>query len=234
MTEDKTADILLVEDEKHLHDTLRLNLEIEGYSVSSAFDGVKALEMIDNAGYDLIILDIMIPEIDGIRVLETIRTAGNEVPVLILSAKNSESDRIKGLKTGADDYLVKPFNLEELLLRISNLLQRNHKTTFADEQRIYHFGDNEINFPAQTAINFKGKTFHLSKKEAMLLRLLIQHKGEVVSRDKILHVVWGYNVFPTTRTIDNFILGFRKYFEPDSRAPQFFHSVRGVGYKFTG
>jgi two-component system alkaline phosphatase synthesis response regulator PhoP len=207
---------------------------MEGYTVTSAFDGNEALKAIANEYFDLIIMDIMMPEVDGISVLETIRVNANEVPVLILSAKNSSADRVLGLKKGADDYLTKPFNLEELLLRVSKLIEKNQKIQVKESiGDHYEFGQNNIDFKAQTAINFNQQTIELSKKEVMLLKLLIENKGEVVTREKILQVVWGYNVYPTTRTIDNFILNYRKYFEQDSRSPKHFHSVRGVGYKYT-
>ena len=233
MTEKRTS-ILLVEDEENLHEALKLNLELEGYEVSSAFDGNKALHAVQEEYFDLIILDLMLPEIDGITVLETIRVQNVEVPVLILSAKNNTADKVLGLKKGADDYLTKPFNLEELLLRIQKLVEKNkklHGKNLLGDQ--YTFGRNTINFKAQEAVTKDGERIPLSKKETMLLKLLIENKNEVVTREKILQAVWGYNVYPTTRTIDNFILSFRKYFEEDSRNPTYFHSVRGVGYKYT-
>lgn len=228
------ATILLVEDEENLHEALKLNLEMEGYEVSSAFNGTEALKKVANEYFDLIVLDIMLPEVDGIAVTESIRVNNNEVPILILSAKNSSTDRVLGLKKGADDYLTKPFNLEELLLRVEKLIDKNKK--MLEKESVgdsYEFGNNKIDFKAQDAISWNGQNIELSKKEAMLLKLLIENKGDVVTREKILQVVWGYNVYPTTRTIDNFILSFRKYFEEDSRNPRYFHSVRGVGYKYT-
>jgi two-component system alkaline phosphatase synthesis response regulator PhoP len=207
---------------------------MEGYEVTSAFDGAVALKKISNEFFHLIIMDIMLPELDGIAVTEAVRVANNEVPILMLSAKNASTDRVMGLKKGADDYLTKPFNLEELLLRVEKLIDKSKriqdKNTIADT---YSFGNNTIDFKAQTATCYNGDNVELSKKEVMLLKLLIENKGEVVNREKILQVVWGYQVYPTTRTIDNFILSFRKYFEVDSRHPQYFHSVRGVGYKYT-
>jgi len=233
MAEQKKS-ILLVEDEENLHEALKLNLELEGYEVSSAYDGTKALQSVQEEYFDLIILDLMLPEIDGITVLETIRVQNIEIPVLILSARNNSADKVQGLKKGADDYLTKPFNLEELLLRIQKLIEKNErlhsKSAIGDS---YSFGKNTINFKAQEAKNKNGDMIPLSKKETMLLKLLIENKNEVVTREKILQAVWGYNVYPTTRTIDNFILSFRKYFEEDSRNPEYFHSVRGVGYKYT-
>lgn len=234
MSGDNKTSILLVEDEENLHEALKLNLELEGYEVTSAFDGAAALKAVSNEYFDLIILDVMLPEMDGISVTETIRLSNNEVPVLILSAKNSSADRVLGLKKGADDYLTKPFNLEELLLRVYKLINKNKKlqdkTTLGD---FYEFGNNQVDFKAQEATGFNGEKIQLSKKETMLLKLLIENKNEVVPREKILQSVWGYNVYPTTRTIDNFILNFRKYFEEDSRNPKYFHSVRGVGYKYS-
>jgi two-component system alkaline phosphatase synthesis response regulator PhoP len=225
--------ILLVEDEENLHEALKLNLELEGYEVSSAYDGAAALKAMEDEYFDLIIMDIMLPEIDGIDVTQTIRLTNNEVPILILSAKNNSEDRVLGLKKGADDYLTKPFNLEELLLRINKLIRKNKK--LQDRSNMgdsYTFGGHKLNFKAQEAITKNGEKIELSKKETMLLKLLIENKNEVVTREKILQSVWGYNVYPTTRTIDNFILNFRKYFEEDSRNPVYFHSVRGVGYKY--
>jgi two-component system alkaline phosphatase synthesis response regulator PhoP len=231
---DNKASILLVEDEENLHETLKLNLELEGYEVTSANDGTEAVKAVGDEYFDLIIMDVMLPKMDGITAIETIRLQNNDVPVLILSAKNTSADRVVGLKKGADDYLVKPFNLEELLLRVDKLIQKNKK--LLDKETVgnmYEFGENKLDFKAQEAVTWNNKHIELSKKEAMLLKLLIENKNEVVTREKILQSVWGYNVYPTTRTIDNFILSFRKYFEKDSRNPKFFHSVRGVGYKYS-
>jgi len=233
MAADKKNSILLVEDEENLHEALKLNLELEGYEVSSAFNGTAALKAVEGEYFDLIILDVMLPEMDGINVTETIRLKNMEVPILILSAKNTSADRVIGLKKGADDYLTKPFNLEELILRVQKLIEKNKR--LQDKSSVddtYSFGNNTVNFRAQEAVTGKGERVQLSKKESMLLKLLIENKNEVVPREKILQAVWGYNVYPTTRTIDNFILNFRKYFEEDSRNPKYFHSVRGVGYKY--
>lgn len=234
MNKIKKKSILLVEDEVNLHEALRLNLELEDYEVTSAFDGTGALKAIQQEYFDLIILDVMLPGIDGIRITETIRIQHNEVPILILSARNASADRVLGLKKGADDYLTKPFNLEELLLRVQKLIDKNKQLQDRESvSDVYTFGKNTIDFKAQEAVTKKNEKIQLSKKESMLLKLLIEHKNEVVTREKILQTVWGYNVYPTTRTIDNFILNFRKYFEEDSRNPTYFHSVRGVGYKYT-
>jgi len=229
----KPSTILLVEDEENLHETLKLNLELEGYEVTSAYDGIAAMKAFKAEYFDLVILDVMLPEMDGISVMESIRVSNVEVPVLMLSARNSSADKILGLKKGADDYMTKPFNLEELLLRVNKLIVKNKK--LQDVSYIgdtYDFGGHTVDFKAQSAKLANGETVELSKKEAMLLKLLLENKNDVVTREKILQTVWGYNVYPTTRTIDNFILNFRKYFEADSRNPKFFHSVRGVGYKY--
>jgi two-component system, OmpR family, alkaline phosphatase synthesis response regulator PhoP len=231
---DKKYSVLLVEDEENLQEALKLNLELEGYEVTTSADGADALKKVSKEYFDLIILDIMLPEIDGIAVCETIRLNNTQMPILILSAKNSSADRVLGLKKGADDYLAKPFNLEELLLRVNKLIRKNEQ--ISNKQVIqdnYTFGKNIVDFKASEAMSNTGEKIVLTKKELMLLKLLIENKNEVVTREKILQAVWGYNVYPTTRTIDNFILNFRKYFEEDSRNPIYFHSVRGVGYKFT-
>jgi two-component system alkaline phosphatase synthesis response regulator PhoP len=232
--ENSKANILLVEDEENLHDALKLNLELEGYEITSAYDGTAALKAIEDEYFDLIIMDVMLPGIDGISVTENVRLHNNDVPILILSAKTTSADRVLGLKKGADDYLAKPFNLEELLLRVDKLILKNKK--LLDKETIgdtYEFGNNNIDFKAQEAVCWNKEHIQLSKKEVMLLKLLVENKNEVVTREKILQSVWGYNVYPTTRTIDNFILNFRKYFEQDSRNPKYFHSVRGVGYKYS-
>ena len=231
---EKKASILVVEDEESLREALKLNLELEGYEITTADNGPAVLKMVKNEFFDLIILDIMLPDMDGITVCETIRMQHNNVPILFLSARNTSADRVEGLKKGGDDYLTKPFNLEELLLRVDKLIVKNKKIrepqAVAD---IYEFDNCRIDFAAHECIDKKGNKQELSKKEAALLKLLVENEGDVVSREHILQVVWGYNVYPTTRTIDNFILNFRKYFEEDSRNPKHFHSVRGIGYKFT-
>ncbi len=222
--------ILLVEDEENILDVVQLNLELEDYEVVTATDGKKALKAVEGQHFDLLILDVMLPEIDGFQICEQVRLTNVETPILFLTAKDAPEDRIAGLKKGADDYLTKPFNLEELLLRVNNLIRRTQKK----ENNSIHevtFGHNKIDFSTYEAVGNQGK-FNLTKKEAMLLKLLIERKNEVVSRQQILQSVWGYDVYPSTRTIDNFILSFRKYFEEDPKNPQFFVSVRGVGYKF--
>ncbi|MCX6294390.1 MAG: response regulator transcription factor [Sphingobacteriales bacterium] len=230
----KKHSILLVEDEENLQEALKLNLELEGYEVTACGDGLEALKILSQEHFDLMVLDVMLPELDGISVCESVRLQQNPIPILILSAKNSSADRVLGLKMGADDYLNKPFNLEELLLRVEKLIKKNDQLSLkTNVPELYNFGKNKIDFNGLLATNSIGQEIHLTKKEAMLLKLLIDHKNEVVTREKILQAVWGYNVFPTTRTIDNFILNFRKYFEKDQRNPKYFLSIRGMGYKFS-
>ena len=224
--------ILLVEDEVHLHDALKLNLELEGYEVDSSYDGPHALNKIAHARFDLIILDVMLPGLDGFSITETVRLNNIETPILILSAKNTSANKIQGLKLGADDYMTKPFNLEELLLRVSKLINKSVGQYQAASLDEYKFSGNTINFKSLEAVTSTNEKIDLTKKEVMLLKLLIENKNTVITRERILQTVWGYNVFPNTRTIDNFILNFRKYFEQDSRNPLHFISIRGIGYKF--
>jgi len=234
MQQQNKTSVLIAEDEESLRETLKMNLELEGYEVTAVENGMAAIKAVKQEYFDLIILDIMMPEMDGITVCETIRMQHNEVPILFLSARNTGADRVLGLKKGGDDYLTKPFNLEELLLRVDKLIRKNKKIrepqAVAD---VYEFDNCKIIFSAHECVDKNGDTRELSKKEAALLKLLIEHEGEVVSREQILQIVWGYNVYPTTRTIDNFLLNFRKLFESDSRNPRHFHSIRGIGYKFT-
>lgn len=229
-----THKILLVEDEEHLLKTIKLNLELEGYTVTSAITGIEALKEFHSTYFDLIILDVMLPEMTGFDVCETIRKENSKVPVLFLTAKGSESDRIQGLKLGADDYLTKPFNLEELLLRVQILIRRSNPTNGTKKNiETYVFGENEINFMTYEIKGANGEKTEITKREIALLKLLIERKNEVISREEILDTIWGTDVYPSSRTIDNYILSFRKYFEKDQRNPQHFHSIRGVGYKFT-
>ena len=221
-----------VEDEVNLNEALKLNLSLEGYMVSSAYDGPDALKQIEQAYFDLIILDVMLPGIDGYSITEMVRLNNNQTPILILSAKNTSANKVQGLKIGADDYMTKPFNLEELLLRVAKLIQKSTSNVSVNSVEKYTFSENHFDFNSLEAITFSGEKITLTKKEAMLLKLLIDHKNSVVSRERILQTVWGYNVFPNTRTIDNFILSFRKYFERDARNPLHFISIRGIGYKF--
>ena len=222
--------VLLVEDEENIRETVKLNLELEGYEVVTAADGRTALKHSQGQHFDVMIVDVMLPEVSGFQVVEQIRLSDRETPIIFLTAKDQAADRIQGLKKGADDYLTKPFVFEELLLRVRRLIERTSKRPDVQPD-LFEFGTNRVNFATYEAEGNQG-TFTLTKKEAMLLKLLTDRQGEVVSRQQILQSVWGYDVYPSTRTIDNFILSFRKYFEQDPKQPVHFLSVRGVGYKF--
>lgn len=223
--------ILLVEDEESLQDTIKLNLELEGYEVSAVNNGKTALEEFARKRFDLVILDVMLPEVDGFTICQTIRLENTKVPILFLTAKSSAEDRIFGLKIGGDDYLTKPFNLDEFLLRVDKLLKRSAPAS-SNELNEFKFGKCEIDFDAFTVTTIKGEEIQLSKREMKLLRLFVDRRNEVLSRETILETVWGYDIFPSTRTIDNYILAFRKYFEKEPKNPKHFLSVRSVGYKF--
>jgi len=217
--------IVLLEDEKSLSELIKLNLELDGYSVEVFDDGEKAKNHLNSfINADLVILDVMVPKVSGLDICLEIRKT-SKVPVLFLSAKGTSSDRIAGLKLGANDYLAKPFDLEELLLRVQNLLPSNINEIAVIGALTVYFNTFEIKDDAGSVISI------LSKKEIELLRLFIEKQGQVVSRDEILDKIWP-DQFPTSRTIDNYILSFRKLFEKDPKNPLYFHSIRGVGYKF--
>lgn len=222
--------ILLVEDEENIRETVKLNFELEGFEVVTAADGRVAIKHSKEQHFDLMVVDVMLPEISGFQVVEQVRLSDRETPIIFLTAKDQAADRIQGLKKGADDYLTKPFVFEELLLRVRRLIERTSRSPEVTPD-LFSFGKNQVNFATYEATGNSG-SFTLTKKEAMLLKLLTDRRGEVVSRQQILQSVWGYDVYPSTRTIDNFILSFRKYFEQDPKNPQYFLSVRGVGYKF--
>jgi len=225
--------ILIVEDEEDIASLIKINLETEGYRAVHVNNGDKAIQILKEQKFHLILMDIMLPGIDGLTATESIKLTHPHIPVIFLTARGTSQDKITGLKKGGDDYITKPFNLEELLLRIKNILTRTEtgEASGATVSR-FEFGENKVNFDSYEAEGTKG-VFTLTKKEALLLKLLIENQNQVVSREKILQTVWGYSVYPSTRTIDNFILSFRKYFESDPKNPEFFHSMRGVGYKFT-
>ena len=223
--------ILLVEDEENLHDAIKMNLELEGYFIVSSYSGKDAINKFKTNRFDLIILDIMLPEINGFDICDIIRLEDNIVPILFLTAKNSSQDKIRGLKAGGDDYLTKPFNLEEFLLRVANLLKRLEITKTIISEDIIKIGNNKVDLKSYTTTSSSGIVSQLSKRQAKLLKLLYERKNEVVSRAEILEKIWGYDVYPSTRTVDNVILSFRKIFEKDVPSNTYFKSVRGVGYK---
>lgn len=229
--------ILVVEDELHIAEGIRLNLQLQGYDVQVADTGTAGLTAWKQWDPDLIVLDIMLPGIDGISVLKSIRLENDRLPVLILSAKSTAEDRVKGLALGVDDYLSKPFNLDEFLLRVERLLKRNSWMQEASDisalviPDTYIFGDNKIDFINALAV-CKGEEISLTEQETRLLRLFIAHRGKALSRGDILELAWGFSKSLTTRTVDNFVVRFRKYFEDDPKNPVYFKSRRSVGYVF--
>lgn len=219
------ARICVIEDDSVLMEFILFNLDKEGYNTLSYVHGDHVMANMQHViSCDLVMLDNMLPGHSGIELCKAIRSISN-VPILFLSAKGNTSDRIEGLKAGANDYLSKPFNLEELMLRIQVLLPKPTLT--------YKLGLFELDFVSMEVSNTATREIHtLSKKEMTLLKLFVEHENRVLSRDEILDKVWGEDVYPTTRTIDNFVLVFRKLFEGDQKHPKYFHSIRGVGYKF--
>jgi two-component system alkaline phosphatase synthesis response regulator PhoP len=226
------AKICLVEDETNLNEMIVMNLQLEGHEVVSLADGKSGMEIAEQAGnFDLIILDVMLPHFSGLQICEAIRKYSN-VPVLFLSARGTSTDKIAGLKTGGNDYLSKPFELEELLLRVKVLTSGVLAVQQAEES--FTIGNKTVNFATFEVVDqSSGEQLTLSKREIDLLHLFLEKEGKVVSRDEILDRLWGKDQFPTARTIDNYILNFRKIFEKDPKQPIHFHSIRSVGYKFT-
>ena len=232
--------ILVIEDEDHIADGLKLNLELKGYSVRIAPDGIVALQDWKEWRPDLIVLDIMLPGIDGLSVLRNIRLEDKHIPILILSAKGDPENKIEGFFHGVDDYLSKPFNLEEFLLRVDRLLFRTlrqngegseSQNDLSVNDSIYIFGGNQIDFSTLTAQSRFGE-IRLTEQEARLLKLFITNRGKPISRRKLLEIGWGYARGTKSRTIDNFIVRFRKYFEKNPQDPVYFKSLRSVGYVF--
>tara|TARA_B110000014_G_C20055482_1_gene549318 strand:- start:122 stop:811 length:690 start_codon:yes stop_codon:yes gene_type:complete len=224
--------ILLVEDEENLHEAIKMNLELEDYIVTSVFNGMEAMKKFNQGRYDLVILDVMLPGVNGFDICQAIRLENKQIPILFLTAKNASHDRINGLKVGGDDYLTKPFNLEELILRSANLIKRSLMTTDKSIDQ-YRIGEFVIDFNSFEVVSENGQMNRLTNRQIKLLRLLIEKSNQVVSRQEILEKIWGYDVYPSTRTIDNVILAFRKIFEINVEPFTYFKSVRGVGYKFT-
>ena len=224
--------ILLVEDEENLALGLEYNLSEEGYKVTLARDGKEAIKFFDESDFDLIVLDIMLPYFNGFEIAKHIREKHPQMPILMLTARTQVEDRVKGLELGADDYLTKPFHLKELLLRIKGMLKRkNWYQKVVIENPIYRFGINEINFENLKCISGK-KGFQLTSYEAMIMKYLIENKDKVVTRKELLENVWNMNPEIETRTVDNFIVRLRKYFEVDPSNPQYIVSVRSAGYMF--
>lgn len=229
MTE--SARILVVDDEAHLAAGIRENLEAEGYATDVAHDGRAGLERVRERHFDLIVLDVMMPNMDGIELCAQLRRDGVQTPVLFLTVKGDAEDRVRGFEAGGDDYLTKPFHLKELLLRVAAILRRSH--WYQSSTAALAFGGNRIDFQTYEARAWDASRHVLTHKEAMILKMLAEHANQIVTREEILDRVWGYEVFPSTRTIDNFIVRLRKRFERNAEEPAHFHTVRGVGYRFT-
>jgi two-component system, OmpR family, alkaline phosphatase synthesis response regulator PhoP len=225
------ARILIVDDEAHLAEGIRENLDAEGYRTSVAHDGAAGLELLRTEPFDLVVLDVMMPNMDGLELCARLRVEGIQTPVLFLTVKGAAEDRVRGFEAGGDDYLSKPFHLKELLLRVAAILRRS--SWYQASGTALEFGGNRIDFKTYEARAWDGSQHSLTHKEAMILRVLADRSGHIVTREEILDRVWGYEVFPSTRTIDNFIVRLRKRFERNAEAPAHFHTVRGVGYRFT-
>jgi len=222
--------ILIVDDEPDLVRGLEDNLRFEGYQTLSAVNGREGLKLALQEGPDLIILDVMMPELSGWDVLRALRQKGVDVPVIMLTARGEEMDRVLGLELGADDYVNKPFSLRELLARVRVVLRRPGPRQKFEE---FAFGDIRLHLRARQAFK-AGKEVRLTRKEFDLLRYLVERRGEVITRDRLLNEVWGYEHFPTTRTVDTHILRLRQKFEDDPEHPVHILTVHGQGYKFVG
>jgi len=232
--------ILVIEDDAHIAEGLKLNLSLHGHDTEIALDGIEGLEKWKSWPPDLIVLDLMLPAIDGISVLRNIRLEDERIPILILSAKGEPDDKVECFKYGVDDYLQKPFNLDEFLVRVDRLLTRVSWNNNDKKQKVdgltdmgeyYTFGSNRINFNTASA-NCKVGKISLTEQELKLLKLFITNRGKPLSRKQLLEIGWGYKGIIKTRTVDNFIVRFRKYFEDSPKKPVYFKSLRAFGYIF--
>ena len=228
----KRPQILLVEDEGHIAQGLIFNLELEGYRITHAETGVAAMEAFHSRPFDLVVLDLMLPDSNGIDLCRQMRKTAAQLPILMLTALGEEQDRIKGLKEGADDYLTKPFNLDELLLRVHGMLRRSawYQPAYNREEG-YLFGSNRIDLRNLTATTASG-AIRLTELEGRMLETFFANEGETLTRAELLKSIWGMAADTETRTLDNFIVRLRKYFEVDPAKPKHFLTVRGRGYRF--
>ena len=223
--------ILIVEDEPNMVAGLRDNFEYEGYGVITAPDGIAGLERALAESPDLVILDVMMPRMSGLDVCKQLKAKRPAIPIIMLTARGQEVDKVVGLELGADDYVTKPFSIRELLARVKAVLRRAQPGP-KDKER-YSFGDVEVNLRS-CQVSRKGKQLEVSSKEFDLLKYFLIHSGEAISRDRLLEEVWGYDRFPTTRTVDAHIVRLRQKLEPKPDDPRYFLTVHGVGYKFVG
>jgi DNA-binding response OmpR family regulator len=225
--------VLVVEDDASMLMGLKDNLEYENYEVTTATNGVDGLKLAQDNSYDLIILDVMLPQMDGFEVCRQVRTVDEDVPIIMLTAKNQEIDKVVGLKLGADDYITKPFSIREVLARLEAVLRRQHRGTHPSTPKIqsYEFSDVKVDF--RKCMAYKGKqTIELTHYEVEILKVLIGNKEEPISRNRMLDEIWGFELFPTTRTIDNHIVKLRQKLEEDPKDPKHIITVHGIGYKF--
>ena len=221
--------ILIIEDDVSILRGLKDNLAFEGYQVQTALDGNEGLQLALKEHFDLLLLDIMLPGMNGLEICRRLKKEKPDLPIIMITARGTEMDKVGGLDLGADDYLTKPFSIPELLARIRAVLRRS--TPDQNEIEKYSYGNVVLDFPKFQAF-VKDAEVKLSSREFELLKYLIQHEGEVIHRHELLNEVWGYDVTPTTRTVDNYILDLRKKLEEDPSKPKHILSVRGVGYKF--
>jgi DNA-binding response OmpR family regulator len=223
--------ILIVEDEPSMVAGLRDNFEFEGYQVLSAMDGVSGLERALADSPDLVILDVMMPRMSGLDVCRQLKSKRPTIPIIMLTARGQEVDKVVGLELGADDYVTKPFSIRELLARVKAVLRRVGSLPGAKDR--YIFGDVEVNLQS-CQVSRRGRSVDFSSKEFDLLKYFLSHPGEALTRDRLLEEVWGYDKFPTTRTVDAHIVRLRQKLEPKPDNPCFFLTVHGTGYKFVG
>lgn len=231
--------ILIIEDDRHIAEGIELNLSMQGHEVRVAQNGIDGLEAWKQWCPHLIVLDLMLPGIDGMQILKSIRLEDERMPIIILSARVEPSDKIDGFTDGVDDYMTKPFSLEEFLLRVNRLLTRDQwqreqgelLATESEKQTSYHFGENTIDFTTGQA-ECRAGAVQLTEQEIKLLKLFIVNKGSPLSRSKLLEIGWGYTKGTSTRTVDNYIVRFRRYFEEHPKKPKYFKSRRSLGYVF--
>ena len=223
--------ILIVEDEPNMVAGLRDNFEYEGYQVITAGDGAEGLNRAIEDSPDLVVLDVMMPKMSGLDVCKQIKSKRPSMPIIMLTARGQEVDKVVGLELGADDYVTKPFSIRELIARVKAVLRRAH--ALPKDQETYKFGDVEVNLRSYQVAR-RGRSVDFSAKEFELLKYFLSHPGETLSRDRLLENVWGYEHYPTTRTVDAHIVRLRQKLEPNPEAPRFILTVHGVGYKFVG
>jgi len=225
------AKILIIEDQKDMVTGLVFNLEAQGYEVAAAYDGEAGLSAAEREKPDLVILDIMLPKKDGFEVCRELRRKGRDIPILMLTARREEADKVLGLEIGADDYLTKPFGLSEFLARVKALLRRG--PGMGTQPEGYRFGTVELDF-RNYRVTRDGAPVDLTQREFEMMKLFVRNRDKVISRNKFLNEIWGYDRFPTTRTVDAHIAGLRQKLEADPEHPRYIVTVHGLGYKFIG